>query len=440
MEITQILKHLIYSYHISIPIILGLFFFTTGYILIASEKIDKTIVALLTASFMVAFHLISSKQAFEYVDLNVLFTLIGMMIIAEVVGKTGLFEFVGAWIAKNTKGNPIAVMVLLFLFTGFISMFLNNVTTAILIVPVTLVIAQQLEIDPRPILILEAIAGNIGGTATLIGDPPNLLIGTATKFSFMDFIVNLGPPVLLVMVLISIGSAVIFRKKYKVSLKAKARIKNIDPKAAIKDKKFFYNALIILSLTIFLFIISGNIHEDISIISLLGAGFILLIDKEPVEETIKNIEWSTILFFSGLFIMVGTLEELGVLKFLAEKIMNFSHNNLLLLSMTILWASAFISAIVDNIPLVAALIPMIKFIEASGAYGHNVDVLWWSLSIGACFGGMGTVVGASSNVLTVQIAKKNRFEITFGQYTLYGMISLVASLIAVSIYIYLVYF
>ncbi len=419
---------------------IAILIFLSAYIFIATEKINKTIIALLGASAMVGLHLIHSKDVFKYIDFNVIFLLIGMMIIAEVVGKTGLFEFVGAWIAKKAKGNPIKIIIWILSFHAFTSAFLDNVTTAILIVPITLAISQQLEINPTPILILEAIVGNIGGTATLIGDPPNLLIGSARHLSFMDFIKTLAPPVIVMMIVLNTILYFLFRNKLKVSIEAQARLKNLNPKAAIKDKKFFIQSLSVLLGTILLFFVHEYIDIEASFIALFGASIILLIDKDEPEELFKNLEWSTILFFAGLFIMVGTLEELGVLKYISEKLIDISGNSLLILTFVILWGAAIISAIVDNIPLVAALIPMLKHVEESSLYSGNIEVIWWALALGACLGGVATIIGASDNVIIVQMAKKNGYEISFGKFAKYGVPSMILVLLISSLYLYIRFF
>ncbi|MGC8771340.1 MAG: ArsB/NhaD family transporter [Brevinematia bacterium] len=424
----------------SISSIIALIIFILVYIIMTGEIINKTIIALIGGVLIAILKIIPQEKIFEFVDWNVIFLLIGMMIIVGITKHTGLFQFVAIKAAKIARGNPITILILLVLITAVFSAFLDNVTTILILTPVTILIAVELGISPVPFIISESISSNIGGTATLIGDPPNIMIGSAAGLDFNSFITNLTPVIIIILITFIFIIYMLFSKKMHVSNERKSRIMDFEEKKSITDKKLLIKSLFVLGITIIGFILHGVINVEPSVIALGGASLLMLLSgKHEVESFFVEIEWGTVFFFIGLFILIGGLVETGLIKKMAEFVLSLTKGNIKNTSILILWASGIFSALVDNIPYVATMIPMIKDIGVQmGA--TNINPLWWSLALGACLGGNGTLIGASANVVASGIAGKSGYKISFMEFTKYGAIITIISLIISTAYIYLRYF
>lgn len=422
------------------------------YALIASERVDKTVAALLGASVVIVGRLVPYEVALQKVDLNVLFLLIGMMVVVNILGTTGVFEWIAIATAQMARGNSVALMSLLLLVTAFVSAFLDNVTTVILIAPITILITQILEIPTVPFLILEAVFSNLGGTATLVGDPPNILIGSASHLYFKDFIIHLTPIVLVITALSILLLLRVLRRGMRVSRACKQRLMMAQPRRAIVQPARLKRALPVLGLILAGFFASHLLRVETGLIALAGAFLMVLVCRVDLHQTLAKVEWNTILFFVGLFMLIGALEANGLFLFLGNHIVAWTRGNLMLTAMAILWFSAITSALVDNIPLVIAMIPLIKsvvpfFAEQMGlaagapeAQRLIAEPLFWALALGACLGGNGSLIGASANVVITQIARRNNYRISFLGFTKYGLPLMLFSLLLSSLYLYLRYF
>lgn len=420
--------------------------FALAYFFIATEKLDKTIVAVLGAAAVLTLNLVPYSEAVHAIDLNVIFLIVGMMVCVSVLAKSGFFEWLAMLLAKKAGGKPSSIIFCLTVLTAVLSALLDNVTTVVLIAPVTILIAQILEISAVPFLILEVLASNIGGTATLIGDPPNIVIGSQAELSFFDFIVHLAPVVVIIMIVFCIVNKFVFGKKFTVSDSIKKRIEQSIPRLAITDKKLMIKALLVLFGIMLCFLFHHILHIKPGIVALGGAAVMLLITGEEPEESLKDVEWSVIFFFIGLFIMISALEHNGVIEFMARFILKCSAGNLILACLIILWGSALFSSVLDNIPFVITMVPLIKeviphFVSTSSIGDPNLinmyisQPLWWSLALGACLGGNGTLIGASANIVVAQIGAKNKARISFGQYVKYGFPYMIMSLAIASAYL-----
>jgi Na+/H+ antiporter NhaD/arsenite permease-like protein len=425
-------------------LIFGVVTFILIFLLISTEKINKTLAALGGASLFMLTAIISQEEAFAEIDWNVIFLLIGMMIIVGITKQTGLFQFVAIKMAKLAKGNPFRILLFLSIATAVFSAFLDNVTTVLILTPITILIAVELGISPVPFIISEILASNIGGTSTLIGDPPNIMIGSAAHLSFLDFIINLGPLILITMVAFSIIAYFLWGKKMHVTNERKARIMDFDESKFLKDKTLLIKSVIVLSLVILGFLTHSIMHLEAATIALGGATLLMLISKsKEVEKFFHEVEWETIFFFIGLFILVGGLAHLGVIKKMAEALIQITQGDIKNTSIIVLWGSGVISGVVDNIPYVATMIPLIKdFANDPAVLSEHISVvpLWWSLAAGACLGGNATLIGASANVVASGLAGKSGYKITFLEFTKYGIFITVVNLIISSAYIYLRYF
>ncbi len=417
----------------------GVGLFVLVYVFISTEVVNKTIVALLGASFFIVMHIIDAEEAYRIIDWNVIFLLLSMMIIVGITKKTGIFQYVAIKAAKAARGEPMVILILLSAITAVFSALLDNVTTILIITPVTILIAVELGVDPIPFIITEAISSNIGGTATLIGDPPNIMIGSAANFDFMSFVANLTPIVLILLVVLAGIYFLMFNKKLHVSNERKAKIMDFDESRSITDKPLLVKSLAVLALVITGFLLHGLLEIEASTIALFGAALLMLLSgTHEVDEFFHEIEWGTIFFFIGLFILVGGLVELGVMKVLAQVILGATKGNIPLTSISLLWLSGFLSAVVDNIPYVATMIPLLQDMGHTLGQGA-ITPLWWSLALGACFGGNGTLVGASANVVAAGLAGKSGHKISFMEFTKYGAFITVITLIFSTAYVYLRY-
>jgi Na+/H+ antiporter NhaD/arsenite permease-like protein len=428
--------------------------FILVYGLIVTEKIHKTILAIVGASTMIVLGILTQEEAFHSpelgIDWNVIFLLVSMMIIINIMKPTGVFEYIAIKSAKVAKGKPFAIMAIFSVVTAVVSAFLDNVTTVLLIAPVTLLICQALELDVVPYLITEAIASNIGGTATLIGDPPNIMIASKAQLDFMAFVYNLTPVVILVLIAYVITIKFVFGKRLKVKEDLRLRVMAMNENEAIKDPALLKKSLIVLAITITGFIFHGMLHFEPATIALFGAGLLLLVSgtKEP-HHILAEAEWTTIFFFMGLFMIIGGVVNVGLIKWMSIKVLEITQGNLFGTSMVILWFSAFASAFIDNIPYVATMNPLVIDMARQlwpNVTGinllHHPDLMpiWWSLALGACLGGNGTAIGASANVIVVGMAEKMGKPISFKKFMLYGMPLMIESVIICHAYIWLRYY
>ena len=415
-----------------------------SYIFIATEKIPKVTIALLGAGITIILGLVSQSKMLgdninphyfaNFIDFNVIFLLVSMMIIVNISTRSGVFSYIANELLKLTKGHPVKVLVALGLFTAVTSAFLDNVTTVILIMPITFAIAKKLDINPLPYLLTEVFASNIGGTATLIGDPPNIIIGSAAGFSFMDFIVNLTLPIAIILIVVTAVLAVIFRKKLHASADKMAEVANIDNSKTITDKGLMIRSMIVLALVIVGFVTHDITHIETCVAAMLGASVLLLFEKPT--KILRDVEWNTIFFFVGLFIIIGGVEASGGIRLMAEWILDVTNGSVKAASMLILWASGIISGIIDNIPYTATMSPMLVEIQKEMGRDYT-QPLWWCLSLGACLGGNMTMIGAAANVIVSENAAKEGHPIFFMNFMKYGLLVVFISLAISSIYIYL---
>lgn len=414
--------------------------FLGSYVAISTEVINKTIVALLGASLYMTLGILKGTEAFGFIDWNVIFLLVSMMIIVNISRHTGMFQYLAIRMAKLARGEPILILVLLAVVTALVSAFLDNVTTILITAPVTILIAVELGISPVPFLVCGAIASNIGGAATLIGDPPNMIIGSAAGLTFMDFLLNLSPVILLILVVFSLMAYLLFRRSLKVPATAKARVMSFDERKAIENRPLLVKSLAVLALVIAGFLLHGLIRVEASVIALSGASLLMLLsDRREVEAVFREVEWGTIFFFIGLFVLVGGLVKLGLIGAMARFLLGLTRGNLPRTSLTVVWASGLLSAFIDNVPYVATMTPLIESLGALLGAG-NIQPLWWSLALGACLGGNGTLIGASANVVAAGLARKSGYRVSFLDFTKYGALFALMSLLLSSAYIWLRYF
>ncbi len=428
--------------------------FLIAYAVIVSEKIHKTIVAIFGAGIMLVLKILEQHEAFHVeefgVDWNVIFLLISMMVIINLMRPTGVFEYIAIKSAKLGKGEPFRIMAIFAVVTAVLSAFLDNVTTVLLIVPVTILIADALQVDAIPYLISCALASNIGGTATLIGDPPNIMIASKAQLDFMAFIYHLGPVVVVTMVFYIIAIKLIWGKQLKTKEELKQRIMAMNENEAIKDPVMLKKSLFVLAMVLTGFVFHGVLHFQPATVALFGAGLLLLLSKthEP-HHILAEVEWPTIFFFMGLFIIIGGVVKVGLIKWMSIKVLEITQGNLFATSMVVMWFSAFASAFIDNIPYVATMNPLIVDMakqlwpDLSGIQLlHHADLmpLWWSLALGACLGGNGTAIGASANVIVVGMSEKLGKRISFGRFMLYGMPMMIMTVIISTLYVWLRYY
>ncbi|MEW5820743.1 MAG: ArsB/NhaD family transporter [Cyanobacteriota bacterium] len=404
-----------------------------AYISIAIEKIPKAVTALIGASLIVVLKILDQHEAFKFIDFNVIFLLTGMMIIVNVTQKTGVFRWMALETVRFAKGHPVKILVIFSIITAVFSAFLDNVTTVLLMAPITLVVAKEQKISPFPYFISEILASNIGGTATLIGDPPNIMIGSAAGLNFMDFLIHLTVPVVIIFIIFMAMMYFIFRNQLVVDTERMEELSKIDNSHSITDYKLLKICLVVLFFVILGFIFHGKLHYEASTIAMAGAS-ILLIFESP-KEIIEEVEWTTIFFFVGLFIIIGGVEKVGLIEILAEEALNLTNKDLTMTTILILWVSAILSAIIDNIPYTATMIPMVEHL------GNYMDAapLWWALALGACLGGNGSIIGASANVIVCDISTSAGYPIRFMTFLKYGIPVMIMSLIISTIYLYIFY-
>jgi Na+/H+ antiporter NhaD/arsenite permease-like protein len=415
--------------------------FLIVYALILSEKVHRTIASLLGGMLLILLGVLTQEKAVEHIDWNTLGLLAGMMIVVGITRRTGVFEYLGLRAVRLAKGEPIRILIALASVTALLSAFLDNVTTVLLIVPIVFSITDKLDLNPMPFLVAMIFSSNIGGTATLIGDPPNIMIGSQTHLGFMDFIMNLTPVILIIHVATMTVFYIIYRRKMQVSNQHKAELMKIDPILAIKDYALLKKSLFVLSLIILGFLTHQALLLESATIALSGAVLLMFITKEEPEDIFLSVEWPTIFFFIGLFIVVGGLIETGIIDSMAQWAMTATAGNFTLTGMLILWFSAIASAFVDNIPFVATMIPLIHQMGALGGISQTgLEPLWWALSLGACLGGNGTLIGASANVIVAGMAEKNGVHIPFIGFMKFAFPLMLLSIFISMIWLLVFYF
>ncbi|MGL4818548.1 MAG: ArsB/NhaD family transporter [Bacilli bacterium] len=420
--------------------------FLISYAIIISEKINRAIIALLGAGLMIIFGVVSLEKAFtHHIEWGTITLLIGMMILVNITSQSGVFQYVAVWAAKLAKGKPITILVLLSLFTAVGSAFLDNVTTVLLVVPVTLSITRILKVNPIPFLISEVIMSNIGGTATLVGDPPNIMIGSANPhLSFNAFLFNLGPIVLVISALTLGILYFLYRKSLRANAEDVQKLMALNEKDYITDPVLLRQSLTVLAIVILSFVghsFISFLHLDAAVIAMMGATVLMLItvkSEHELEKIFGGVEWVTIFFFAGLFVLVGGLVDIGLIEMLAQKVLDLTGGDMTISSMLILWVSGIASATIDNIPFVATMIPLINDLAIGMGLtpdAAQMDVLWWSLALGACLGGNGTLIGASANVVVAGIAKREGTPFSYWDFLKIGAPITLISLLLSTVYL-----
>ena len=399
---------------------------------IVSEKLHRAACALIGAMLLILLGILEPKEALDFIDFNTIGVLIGMMMFVAVVKNSGIFEYLAIKSAKIARGNPWRIMIAFMIITAVLSAFLDNVTTVLLIGPMTFSICQKLELNPVPYLMTQIMSSNLGGTATLIGDPPNIMIGSAADISFAQFVMYDGPIVAISMAAAILMFRFIYGKGLSVAPEKMELIMQMDEKEQIRDQALFVKSVIMIFLVALAFILHDALELKTSIIALSCAALMILIGKQDVEETVHDVEWPTIVFFAFLFIVVGGLEKVGIIQNIADLMVSTTGTHYVILMLVILWVSALCSAVLDNIPFVATLIPLIMTMEADGI---DVWPLWWAVSIGACFGGNGTIIGASANVVLTGIAGRRGYPITFIDFLKIGMPVMLMSVVLATVYL-----
>ncbi|QDP96902.1 ArsB/NhaD family transporter [Microlunatus elymi] len=428
----------------SVQIVLALLIFVAVYFFIATEKLPRVTVALAGAAAMVLIGATDAEHSFfseeTGVDWNVIFLLLGMMIIVGILRQTGIFEFLAIWAAKRARGRPFVIMAMMIVITGVLSAFLDNVTTVLLVVPVTILVCDRLGVPPIPYLIAEVMASNIGGAATLIGDPPNIIIASPSRgnLSFNDFLINTAPIVVILLAALIVLCRFLFRSAFVYNPERAARVMALNEREALRDKVLLIKSLVVVGLVLAAFVLHSVIGLDVSVVALLGSGLLILLTRLGNAKNFSEVEWETLLFFAGLFIMVGSLVNLGIIDAVGKAAGDLIEGHYLAGALALLVGSAVLSGIIDNIPYVTTMAPLTADLVQAG--GDVAKPLWWALALGADLGGNATAIGASANVVMIGIAKRNDIDITFWGFTKYGLI-VTAMTIAICIpYLWLRYF
>ncbi|MET7710352.1 ArsB/NhaD family transporter [Micromonospora sp. NPDC005413] len=424
--------------------IIALVIFVVAFFFIATEKVDKVKVVLIAAAAMAIFGLIPGAEVFfsehEGIDWRVIFLLLGMMIIVGVIKQTGLFDYLAIWAAKKSRGKPYRLMVLLMLITAVASPFLDNVTTIMLVAPVTVVVCNRLHIPAQPYLIAEVLASNIGGAATLIGDPPNIIIGSRAGLTFVDFLVHMAPIVVVIFAVFVLFTRVLFRKSFRYNPERVESVMALQERRAITDVRLLVRCLIVLGFVVLGFGLHSVLHIDPSVVALIGAGVMVLVSKMNISEVLEEVEWPTLVFFMGLFVMVAGLVHTGVIGTIGEWAIDAVGDNFFAAATSLLFGSAVLGAFFDNIPYVATMAPVVEGLVAEAPDPQTGQALWWAFALGADFGGNGTAVAASANVVAIGIAARNGHRISFWQFTKYGIVVTILSTLIAWLYVWLRYF
>ncbi|WP_433351529.1 SLC13 family permease [Microtetraspora malaysiensis] len=418
--------------------------FVVAFFLIATEKVDKVKVVLVAAGAMAVLGLIPGAKVFfsehEGIDWNVVFLLLGMMIIVGIIKQTGLFDFLAIWAAKKSRGRPYRLMVMLMVITAVASPFLDNVTTIMLVAPVTVLVCDRLRIPAQPFLIAEVLASNIGGAATLIGDPPNIIIGSRAGLTFNDFLVHMTPIVVVIFVVFVLLTGLLFRKSLRYNPDHVASVMALQERRAITDPRLLARCLVVLGLVIAGFGLHAVVHIEPSIVALVGAGLMVMVARPDVPEVLREVEWPTLVFFMGLFVMVAGLVHTGVISTVGTWAISAVGDNFFGAATSLLFGSAVLGAFFDNIPYVATMTPVVEGLVAQAPDAGIGQALWWAFALGADFGGNGTAVAASANVVALGIAARTGHRISFWQFTKYGIVVTILSTVLAWIYVWLRYF
>ena len=416
--------------------IIAIVIFLVVIVAIMTEKVHRTAVVLAGAVLLMLSHILTVDKAVGYIDFNTIGVLIGMMLFVAVVKNSGIFEYIAIKAAKLAHGNPWKIMVAFMVITAVLSAFLDNVTTVLLVGPMTITIARMLKVNPVPFLMTQILASNIGGTATLIGDPPNIMIGSAAGLDFIDFITNTGIVAVFVIAALVLIMKFVYKSKLAADAEAIKSVMELDENKAIEDKALLYKSIVVMILVVVGFMFHSQLGIESATVALTAAAIMLVIGKQNVDYIIGEVEWTTILFFAGLFIVVGGLDETGVIGQLAKLVIDMTKGHAIMTMMVLLWASALLSSVLDNIPFVATLIPLVL---ALGESGIDVTPLWWAISLGACLGGNGTLIGASANVVLSGISGKHGYPISFKEYTKVGFPVMIMSVVLAMIYLLIRY-
>jgi Na+/H+ antiporter NhaD/arsenite permease-like protein len=420
-----------------------------AYAVIVSEKVNRSVVALVAAAAMVVVGVLNQDEAIRGIDWNTIGLLTGMMILVSISRRSGMFQYMAIWSVRAAKAHPAGILLLLQITTAVLSAFLDNVTTVLLIAPITLAIAKQLEVPPYPYLVAEILASNIGGTATLIGDPPNILIGSQAGLSFNDFVFHLTPVIVLVLIVQLVITHVLWGREMKATAEAEQRVMAMIPSEAIMDWLLLKQSLAVLAVVMVAFVLARPLQLEPATIAMFGAAVLMLLDNwahltekasHNIHQTFGDVEWITIFFFIGLFVIVHGVDVGGLLTILATSLVTATGEDLATTGYAILWSSAFLSAIVDNIPFVATMIPLIKNMAPALGGPEKIEPLWWVLSLGACLGGNGTLIGASANLTVAGIAERNGVPFRFLTYTAYALPMMIVSILVSHGYVWWRYF
>lgn len=425
------------------PMITATVVLVIAYAFIVSEKINRAVISLLGAGALVCMGVMNQHTAYSGIDFNTIFLLIGMMVIVGVAKRSGMFQFVAIWSAKIVKANPRLLMIALALVTAIFSALLDNVTTVLLIVPVTLLLTDQLRVNPYPFLFSQIFASNIGGMATLIGDPPNILIGSAVGYGFMDFVTNVGPASLILMIIMTVFFDVLWGRKMTAPQNARDHLMMYDPFEALEDIPLLFKSLFVLAVVLAGFVVGHGHGIEPGTVALTGAALLLLLDiighkpedqSHKVHQAFNTVEWETIFFFVGLFMLVYGVEVTGLLEIIGTKMLEVTGGDIPMTGMLILWGSAILSAIVDNIPFVATMIPLLESTADGFGGADKLEPLWWSLSLGACLGGNGSIIGASANVMVASFAERAGHRISFIKFMVLAFPLMIFTTAIASIY------
>jgi Na+/H+ antiporter NhaD/arsenite permease-like protein len=423
--------------HIQANAALAVFIFLLAYYFIITRKQSEAVVALAGSLILILLGVVKQPEAIASIDFNTLGFLLGMMIVVDIARRSGLFEYIGVWAARITRAEPVLILLVLAVVAALLSAFLNNIAAVLLIVPVCFYLTDSLGINPVPFLFAVIISSNIGGTATLIGDPTHVIIGTATGLSFAEFIKNLGPVVLLILVLTLVLFWIIWRKDLRVSKEGRSRLLALELKDQIADRGLLIRSLVVFGLMLIGFFFTRQLHLDTATVALAGAIILTISGQESIEESLLNVDWPTILFILGFFVMVGALTNTGMIHLFAQWFVKLAGNNLTILTMVVLWFSAIMSAFIDNIPFVTAMVPLIKGIGAMT--GTSLVPLWWALALGGVLGGNGTIIGAITNIIVAGVARRNGYPITYLDYMKIAFPLMVFSIVLSSLYLFAFY-
>jgi Na+/H+ antiporter NhaD/arsenite permease-like protein len=415
--------------------IAGIAIFVATYALIATERIHKTIAAMAGGVAMILLGIVSQERAFEEIDFNVIFLLAGMMILAAIIRKTGVFGWLAVRAARLAGGDPYRVLVVLSLITAIASAFLDNVTTVVLVGPITLFLAARMGLSPFPFIVSEILASNIGGASTLIGDPPNILIGSAAGLDFADFLVHMTPLAAILLAVYLVAAKWLFRGQLVLDEERRESLLALDERSMISDPKLLRQSLLVLGATLVGFVVHGIVHIEPATIALAGAVALMVVAREDPHEVLREVEWPTLFFFIGLFMLVAGVIEIGLVDAVAELIRNVTGGVLAPTTILVMWASAILSGVIDNIPYTATMIPVVAQLSS----GHETDALWWGLAIGADLGGNATIIGASANVILASMSEREGHRISFGAFLRYGLTVTLGSMLIATVYVWVRY-